>query len=213
MNKPTRTSEPPTGRRLCLIASASAAAALAGFGCQSSHLSAERAANPTLRPIVAPANSTTCDADRAALSRFVGVWTFEGWSANPGETHVAVAGRAAGVIEREHFVLLDLQTTAGALGGRNRNRSVSMLLGCEPGLGATVTAWGDTAPSIGRLVGRVEGNGAAFAFTEVRPPAGVHPMSLTMTFETDDRWVAEMRDCAVDGQPVIAKYTFTRSAN
>lgn len=166
--------------------------------------------NPALRSIRVPPSASPADADRAALARFVGAWDFEGWSGHEGR-RTQGAGRAAAVIEDEHFVLLDLEATTGQLGGRTGRKSGSMILASEPGIGVTLTAWGDAAPSISRLAGRAHGNGAVFTLDEARTPAGRPRLSMTITFETDDRWVAEIRERGRTSPP-LARYTFTRAA-
>ena len=187
-------------------------ASVLATGCQSQSAPADRPANMALKRIDTPAGATQADADRAALARFIGAWNFDGWSAPPGSAHSQVSGRAAATIEREHFVLIDLQATSGELAGATGRRAGSMLLASEPGIGATLTAWGDACPSISRLVGQVKGNGSVFSFHEVTTPAGRHRHSLVITFETDDRWTAEIRDISVSGDPLLCSYQFTRAA-
>jgi hypothetical protein len=184
---------------------------LMGFGCQSQPTAPERADNPSLRHIAAPPGATRADADRAFLARFVGTWNFQGWSVGQGGERVQGSGRAAGVIEHDHFVLLDLETAVGELGGRTSRKSGSMILASEPGIGPTLTAWGDASPSISRSVGHIEGNGSLFSFTEAQTPAGLHRLAVTIRFETDDRWIAEIHDSTASGSPVVARYQFTRT--
>jgi len=179
-------------------------------GCESSSPARHQGTNPALRQIEAPASGGTVDADRAALARFVGVWNFEGWAINGGN-RVTAAGKAAAAIENDHFVLIDVQTTSGTLGSRASNKSGSVLLASEPGIGLTMTAWGDASPAISRATGHVEGNASAFVFDEARTPKGVHRLSMTMTFETDDRWVARVHDLSAGDHPLVAQYTFTRA--
>jgi hypothetical protein len=186
------------------------AVVIVGAGCKSASTGEEYAHNPALRRITPPEGATPADADRAALARFVGAWNFEGWSSDQGSARVSATGRAAATIENQHFVLLDLETTGGELGGRAGRKSGSMLLASEPGIGATLTAWGDAAPSISRLVGRVEGNGAAFVFDEVKAPSGKHRHAMVITFQTDDKWSAEIRDVTAGERQVVARYEFTR---
>jgi hypothetical protein len=191
----------------CLVATISLA-----LGCQTQNAMTEHPANPALRRIEAPAGTTAADADRAALARFVGVWNFEGWSADQGSKRNSASGRAAGTIENEHFLLLDLQATSGQLSGRTGRKSGSMLFASEPGIGLTVTAWGDASPSITRLVGYIEGNASAYCFHEAKTPPGMHQHALTITFQTDDKWVAEVQDMTANDKPVVARYEFTRAA-
>lgn len=181
-------------------------------GCNTVQPVAERSTNPGLRPIEAPPGGTPADIDRAALARFIGVWNFEGWSSDSSGARKMGAGRAAAAINCEHFVLIDLQAATGQVAGRSGSRAGRMMLASEPGLGSTLTAWGDASPAIARFYGRIEGNGAAFSFTEAKTPAGLHSHTLTFVFQTDDHWTAEVQDCSMPGKPVIASYTFTRSS-
>ncbi len=197
--------------RVVVAIGACAAAGLTA-GCRCGESTAEHASNPALRRIETPANASPADADRAALARFVGTWAFDGWATGRDGEHTTSSGRAAGVIEDEHFVMIDLQATSGQMGGRAGRTSGSMLLASEPGIGLTLTAWGDASPSICRSVGRVEGNASAFTFREARNAGGSRGVRLTITFQTDDRWIAEISDATADAHPVVARYEFTRSA-
>src|SRR5690606_31871573 len=98
------------------------------------------------------------------------------------------------------------------LAGRAGRKSGSMIFASEPGVGPTMTAWGDASPAISRFQGRVEGNGSAFSFTEVKTAVGQRRHSVTIVFQTDDAWTAEIRDLTASGSPVVAKYRFTRAA-
>jgi hypothetical protein len=187
------------------------AAALFGPGCQTNSDTSEYAPNSALRRIESPPGATETDSDRAALARFIGVWNFEGQSLVDGSLKPMTSGRAAASIEDVHFVLLDLEATAGELSGRAGRKSGSMVFASEPGIGLTLTAWGDASPSITRLVGGVEGDGSRFNFNEMKTPPGLPRHSITITFETDDRWVAEFRNVAASGRPVVARYQFTRA--
>ncbi|MCC6677421.1 MAG: hypothetical protein IT436_09775 [Phycisphaerales bacterium] len=194
---------------MCIVIGLPIALLLAS-GCRAGSR-AEHPVNPVLRPVNAPAGASQADIDRAALARFVGVWRFDGWSATPDGKRTSASGHAAGVIESEHFVLLDLKTTSGQMGGRAGRKSGSMIFASEPGIGATLTAWGDAAPSITRLVGRVEGTGSAFWFSEAKTPKDRHRHTMLITFETDNAWLAEIRDDTAGGSPVVASYRFTRA--
>lgn len=181
-------------------------------GCGSAQTTSRHEVNPALRQIQTPAGGSAADADRAALARFVGLWNFEGWTLKNGE-RASASGIAAATIENQHFVLIDVQTTAGAMGTRGGHRSGSVLLASEPGIGLTMTAWGDASPAISRSTGHVEGNASAFVFEESQTPQGIRRLSVTMTFETNDRWVTAVHDLAAAGRPLVAQYTFTRAPN
>lgn len=166
-----------------------------------------------LRPIVAPASGDPSDRQRAMLARFVGLWSFEGWAVDGSGQRKACTGRAAAAIEKEHFVLVELRATAGTqLAGRSGRTSASLLFGSEPGVGVTLTAWGDASAAVSRLIGSADAGGATFTFREAPTPAGVHTAGMVIRFEGDDRWTAELRDADAGGK-VVAAYTFTRAAN
>lgn len=166
-------------------------------------------------PMQMPSNGAPADMDRTKLARFVGVWNFSGWSLDAGGSgqKSTATGRGAATIEHEHFVLLYLDVSAGKLGGRSTRKGGSMLFASEPGLGVTLTAWGDASPSVNRLIGGVDNAGSVFQFDEAATPAGMHRISVTAAFETDDFWVATIRDLSMDGNPVVARYEFTRVKN
>lgn len=182
-------------------------------GCQSMEDTTGNGVNPALRELQTGPNATSADKQRAALSRLVGVWTFTGWTSDAGnwaERPFDVTGVAAGVVEDESFVLLDLQVTSGELTGHSARKTGSMLFASEPGVGATVTAWGDASPSISRLVGEIVNHGANFNYTEHRTPQGRGRVSLSIEFVTDDRWVAEIRDMGLETRPIVGRYVFER---
>jgi len=198
--------------RRCTCSSLVLAAGFAGVvglaGCQSGGPAVSDSTNPSLRQLQVPAQATAADADRVALARLVGVWNFEGWSRGADGERREASGTAAASVEHEHFVLFDIRSNVGPLSGRTGGTSGSMLFASEPGKGFTLTAWGYASPAIRRFSGTVHGNGSAFALQE-----NGRGTSLTLTFETDDRWVAEVRDAATGEQAAIARYTFTRRAN
>lgn len=190
-----------------------AAAVMACGGCQSmsaSDSAPQQAANPPLRRLEIPKDATPIDADRAALSRFVGVWDFSGWATAPDGSHTPGSGRAAAAIENQHFLLIDVQAASGQTAGRAGHKGGSMLFASEPRMGLTLTAWGDASPSLTRLTGHCEGSCSKFVFNEVNSPSDSRTLALTISFQSDDRWVADVRDNAASGHPVVASYVFTR---
>jgi hypothetical protein len=194
-------------KRLLHLASRSVVLALAALSfaagaCQSSNSATDSAGQPA---------AARADADRAALARLVGVWTFEGWATDPDGSRRQSAGRAAGAIENNYFVLLDIQSSTGRAAGPTPSKSGSILFASDPGLGLTASAWGDGSPAVRRLAGQVSGNGTVFTFDEAVAPYGLRRANLTITFLSPDRWTAEVRDHSAAGHPVVASYTFTRS--
>jgi hypothetical protein len=150
-------------------------------------------------------STATADSDRAHLVKLVGEWQFEGsWSGADGKQN-AVQGRAAGVLVNNYFVMLDVQTTSGELAGRTTREDGSMIFAAEPGVGMTVTAWGDASPTVTRLVGRTEQGGNVFNFV----PAGgtANAAALIVRFDGPDRFTTQLNPGAVLSS---ANYTFTR---
>lgn len=195
-----------------LCGSLSGAALLAFGGACTAPTVADRDPASAVEAQAQVASATPADADRQALARLVGVWSFEGWSVGKDGSRKQATGLAAAAIENRYFVLLDIEASAGELGGRAGRKSGSMILASEPGIGLTLTAWGDASASICRLVGRVSGDGKVFTFEESRTPADLRRLSLVLTFETSERWTAEVRDASAPGRPIIAFYTFHAGA-
>ncbi len=174
--------------------------ALFGAGCQTSG----PAANAT-----SPAAVSAADSDRAALAKLVGAWDFDGWWKAAGQPENKVQGRAAATLENKYFLLMDVQTAPGSTGGRLGGKSGSFLFASEPGIGLTVTAWGDASPSITRLVGHASSGGTVLTFA----PAHTQDRNvrLVIRIESDTRWTAEVTNPAAEGDGALASYTFTRS--
>jgi hypothetical protein len=183
---------------------------LAG-GCRSQQAATKEPANPMLHHLQSPPNAAPADVNRAALARFVGVWNFEGWTADRAGQHMPRSGRAAGAIDHEHFVEIEFHATDSQPGGSNAHKAVSVLLASEPGLGLTMTAWGDASPAVSRLIGKAEGDGSAFTFDEATSTAGRDRLSVTIKVQTDDHWTLEVHDASNSGRPVVASYAFTRA--
>ncbi|MBS0190110.1 MAG: hypothetical protein U0573_01150 [Phycisphaerales bacterium] len=157
-------------------------------------------------PSASPSAIAQADAQRADLAKFVGAWEFTGsWTGENGASN-QVAGRAAGVLENQYFVLLDIQTTSGTMAGRTGRKAGSMLLAAEPGIGLTLTAWGDASPSVMHLVGRDEDAGSTLTF---RSAHGEVPLTLVIRVENADRWTASINNTSTN--TTTANYTFTRS--
>ena len=188
-----------------LIPAALAAAALSVFGCQSNPSNTD-AGEPAAQP---SSNQSRADTDREALAHLVGVWNFRGWSTLNGQHHDA-SGRAAASIENKYFILMDIQASSGDFAGGATRKSGSFLFASEPGMGLTLTAWGDASPSIRRLMGQSNNSGGELSYKELQPPEDLRRIALTITFQGSDRWTAEVRDSSAAGRPLVASYTFTR---
>jgi hypothetical protein len=137
------------------------------------------------------------------------VWNFDGWSADPGAAREHSSGRAAGTIENTNFILLDIQATNGQM---VRGKSGSMLFAVEPGIGPTLTAWGDASPRVGWLTGSAHGDASVFRYSDTGAVAvGAHRHSVTITFAGNDQWTLDIRDLTSSGGPVVGEYAFTRA--
>lgn len=194
--------------RLCAATLIGAVCGLTG--CQS-NAPESSATGANLRPITAPAGGTSADRDRSALARLIGVWDVKGWRSGEDGARQDVLAHAAGVIESEHFVLLTVQATSGQFAGRSARSLASLLFASEPGIGPTLTVWGDASPAINRLTGWTAEDASRFTFTEVKTASGAPRMNVTITFESDDAWVAQFRRSELLAEPV-AEYRFTRAS-
>ncbi len=203
---PSRTEALIRSFRTAVVISMLCGAAVGASGCRQGAAKEEFGPNPALRAIQTPAGGTKADADRAVLARIVGVWRFDGWSIGSDGAKIQAAGTAAGTIENEHFVLLDVQSSSGQLGGRAARKGGSMLFASEPEAGLTLTAWGDASPAVRRLNGEVRGNGSALTFADRRGA----DVSLKLVFTTDDRWVLEAVEPDGRGTRTVARYVFER---
>lgn len=151
-------------------------------------------------------SASVADSNRALLTKLVGDWQFEGaWSGADGKPN-PVQGRAAGVLVNNFFVLLDVQSTEGQLAGRTTREDGSMLFAAEPGLGVTVSAWGDASPSVTRLVGRSESDGSVLSFLPAQGAANA--VALVVRFDGPDRFTTQINPTAALSS---ASYTFTRA--
>ncbi|MGH7242030.1 MAG: hypothetical protein ACREJD_01260 [Phycisphaerales bacterium] len=146
------------------------------------------------------------DADRALLGKLVGDWRFEGsWSENGGATN-NVTGRAAGVLVNNYFVMMDVQTTSGQLSGRTSRDEGSILFATEPGMGMTISAWGDASPAITRLIGRAENGGSVLEYRAANSAGSA--ASVVVRFENENRLTIDLT-----GPKGSATYRFSRVAN
>lgn len=187
---------------LCLIGSA------ALCGCANTPPRVGDAPNASLRALEIESGAPQSDADRMKLARFIGVWSFRGTVTDEGGGTREVAGTAAGVLENSHFVLLDVEATQGAFAGETGRKSGSMLFGSEPGKGLTLTAWGDGAPDVRRLIGATNADGSAFEFRAMHGQKQGAGVSMRIVFETDDRWTATLTR---HSGPARASYVFNRT--
>lgn len=144
--------------------------------------------------------------DRAHLARLVGAWDYSGWFQPEGDGRRESTGRAAGVIEHDHFVLFDTEAVV-TQNGERRWMEGSMIYSVEPGAGLMLTEWSESDPSVHRMHGRFEEGGRRMVFDDFVGRSAGDDLTLTLWFETSDRWTATFRR---DGD-VAAVYTFTRA--
>lgn len=144
--------------------------------------------------------------ERAHLARLVGAWDYSGWFEPEGGPRRESSGRAAGAIEHEHFVLFDTEAVVTE-GGESRWIEGSMVFSVEPGAGLMLTEWSELDPSVRRMHGRFEDGGRRMVFDRFAGRAAGSDLTLTLRFETADRWTATF---ALGGS-VAASYTFERA--
>lgn len=145
-------------------------------------------------------------ADRATLARLVGAWDFEGWNEPTAGARRTSKGRAAGVIEHTHFVLLDIESTV-AESGATRDLSGSILFSVEPNAGLRATAWSDNAPTVRQFSGEIQGGGSSLVFRNIRAVGHSERLDMTIAFASADRWSATFSRRGV----IVASYNFVRA--
>lgn len=145
-------------------------------------------------------------AERATLAKFIGAWDFEGWYEPVDAPRRTSKGKAAGVLEHSHFVLLDTQSTVTE-DGKSRELRGSILFSVAPGEGLQLSAWSDNSPALRQFKGSIKNNGNLFAFKGIPAPGNSNQVRLDILFSSADRWTAEF----TRGSKVIASYTFIRA--
>lgn len=151
-------------------------------------------------------DSKQVQADRATLAKLVGAWDFEGWNEPSAGARRTSKGRAAGVIEHTHFLLLDIESTV-AEAGTNRKLEGSILFSVEPKAGLRATTWSDNAPTVRQFSGEIQGGGSSLVFRNIRAVGHKDRLEMTIAFASADRWSATFSDRGT----IVASYSFVRA--
>lgn len=154
----------------------------------------------------AAADTAEVRAERATLAKFIGAWDFEGWYEPADAPRRTSKGKAAGVLEHSHFVLLDTHSTVTE-DGKSRELRGSILFSVAPGEGLQLSAWSDNSPALRQFKGTVENNGNRFSFKGIPAPGNSNQVRLEILYSSADRWTAEFTRSG----KVIASYTFIRA--
>jgi len=139
---------------------------------------------------------------REELTRFLGVWTMEGWAQEPGGERFEIRAQVNGTVEMTYFVemaYIDVAVTGfdGQLWGAST-------LGYDEDTGYTISSRFNTVPEPLRVGGgQFDAGSRTFAFEDSEG-------RTTLRFENPDRFVSETV-IRSDGQDVIVEsFRFTK---
>jgi len=134
---------------------------------------------------------------REELTRFLGVWSIDGWSMD-GEQRYEVHAKANGNVQMSNFVelaLMDIQVN-----GKDVKIWGEALLGYDDDVGYTYSSRVNTLPEPFHATGQFDAANRTFTFTSQGD-------RMVVRFDTPDRFTLE----TFDGDQMIESYRFTRS--
>ena len=139
---------------------------------------------------------------REELTRFLGVWTMEGWAQEPGEDRLTVRAKVNGNVEMNYFV--ELAFIDMKVSGRDAKIWGTSLLGFDADVGYTINTRFNTLPEPIRLTGNFDSSTRTFTFTE----SGAR---VVVRFENPDRFISETFVPVEGGEQKVESYRFTRN--
>ncbi len=154
----------------------------------------------------AMADTKALQNDRATLAKLVGAWDFEGWNEPENGPRRVGKGKAAGVIEHSHFVLLDMEGTV-LEAKTNRDLGGSILFSVEPKAGLKATAWSDNGPVVRQFRGEIQNDGSRLLFKNIQALGHSEKLQMAVNFASVDKWSVEFSRAG----KVVAAYTFVRA--
>jgi len=146
---------------------------------------------------------------REELTRFLGMWSMEGWAADEDGTHLQVRSQLRGRVEMANFVevdFLDLQIQGfeGQVWG-------SATFGYDATSGYTMTTRFNTAPTPFRFSGSFDSGSGTMSLQEYDYEGGAQmkevPARMFIQFQGPDRFTIETR---IQGQ-LVESYTAVRN--
>lgn len=151
--------------------------------------------------------TTTSNADpslrkREELTRFLGVWTLEGWAQEVGEQRYEVKGKVNGNVQMNYFVELayvDLNVT-----GFDSQIWGTSLLGYDQEQGYSIVTRLSTLPEPVHMAGQFNPSSRTFTFEDVEA-------RVLIKFENPDRFTVETTIKISGSDQVVESYRFTRS--
>lgn len=151
----------------------------------------------------APSGSNAETRAREELTRFLGVWSMEGWIQEPGEDRLSVRAKVNGNIEMKYFVELayiDLKVT-----GFDNQVWGTSTLGYDQDDGYNISTRLNTVPEPLRSAGGTfDQSSRTFMF---KGP----DYRITIRFSTPDRFTVETFLTAGGSERQVESYTFTRT--
>lgn len=140
---------------------------------------------------------------REELTRFLGVWTMEGWAQEPGQERFEVRAQVNGTVEMSYFVemaYIDMSVTGfdGQIWGTST-------LGYDENDGYSFSSRFNTAPEPLRAGGgRFDPDNRTFVFEE-------SDGRVVIRFETPDRFTSETILTSGGQETTVESYRFTRN--
>jgi len=134
---------------------------------------------------------------REELTRFLGVWSIDGWTTD-GEKRYEVHAKANGNVQMSNFVelaLMDIQVN-----GQDIKIWGEAMLGYDNDVGYTYSSRISTLPEPFHATGQFDAANRTFTFTSQGD-------RMVVRFDTPDRFTLE----TFDGDRMIESYRFTRS--
>lgn len=140
---------------------------------------------------------------REELTRFLGVWSMEGWVQETGQERLTVTAKVNGNVEMNYFV--ELAYIDVAVPGVDTPIWGTSMLGYEDGQGYNITTRFNTLPDPLRISG---GTFAASTRTFTFAAPGTR---IVVRFENPDRFTTETFVTANGREQQIESYRFTRT--
>lgn len=149
-----------------------------------------------------PSDADPSARKREELTRFLGVWTLEGWAQEVGEKRYEVKGKVNGNVQMNYFVELayvDLNVT-----GVDAQIWGTSLLGYDEEQGYTIVNRFSTLAEAVQMTGEYDTSSRTFTFEDAEA-------RVLIKFENPDRFTAETIVKVSGSDQIVESYRFTRS--
>jgi len=152
---------------------------------------------------VQQSGTNPADHTREELTRFLGVWSMEGWAQEPGEERLTVQAKVNGDVEMSYFV--ELAYIDIKVPGVDTQIWGTSMLGYTDGEGYNITTRFNTLPEPLRLSGgEYSVSTRTFTFAE-------SGFRVVMRFENPDRFTVQTFITSNGSDEQVESYRFTRN--